>query len=160
MSAFAYSAVARELVARVKYRNHRAVLPFLAVAIAREVRRASFTFDAVTWVPASRARRDARGYDHGALLARAVARQLRMPCGALLTRGPGDAQTGRTLRERREGPRLRAAPRTPARVLVVDDVATTGATLQAAARALRVAGAHVVVAATAARTPPPRDRVT
>jgi predicted amidophosphoribosyltransferase len=42
-----------------------------------------------------------------------------------------------------------------ARVLVVDDIATTGATIAAAARALRSRGALTVVAATVARTPPP-----
>jgi adenine/guanine phosphoribosyltransferase-like PRPP-binding protein len=42
--------------------------------------------------------------------------------------------------------------------VVVDDVATTGATLSAAAAALRDAGAVDVAAVTAARTPPPRAR--
>ncbi|HEX5614613.1 MAG TPA: phosphoribosyltransferase family protein [Acidimicrobiia bacterium] len=160
VSPFAYGATARELVARVKYRNHRAAVPFLAAAIAREVRHASLAFDAVTWVPASRTRRDARGYDHGALLARAVARELGAPCRALLARGAGPAQTGRTLGERRSGPQVRACGRVPARVLVVDDVATTGATLRAVAHALRSGGARSVCAATAARTPPPPARVT
>lgn len=155
VSAFVYRGVARELVARVKYRNQRVGLPFLAVAVAREVRRAAFAFDAITWVPASGARRSARGYDHGALLARAVARELRAPCVALLTRQGDDAQTGRTSRERRGGPGVGATGRVPARLLLVDDVATTGASLRAAALALRGAGAQAVVAATAARTPPP-----
>jgi predicted amidophosphoribosyltransferase len=43
-------------------------------------------------------------------------------------------------------------------VLVIDDVTTTGATLIAAARALRACGARDVVAATVARTPSPGSR--
>jgi predicted amidophosphoribosyltransferase len=44
-------------------------------------------------------------------------------------------------------------------VLLGDDIATTGATLASAARALRVADASLVVALTAARTPPPSRKV-
>jgi predicted amidophosphoribosyltransferase len=42
-------------------------------------------------------------------------------------------------------------------VVLVDDVATTGATLRSAAATLRAAGARTVVAVTAARTPAPGD---
>lgn len=146
-----YAGPARELVARLKYRNARSSVRFLACAMAALVNAA--TVDVVTWVPTTAARRRRRGFDHAEILARAVARRLGLPCVALLRRLPGPAQTDRALIERRRGPPLTARRRTvPARILVVDDVVTTGATVTAAAHALRRAGAVEVQVVAAART--------
>jgi predicted amidophosphoribosyltransferase len=71
----------------------------------------------------------------------------------LLVRGPGDHQTGRSAAERWNGPAFAARPIPPGRVLLVDDVVTTGATVAVAARALRLSGATSVVVLTLARTP-------
>jgi predicted amidophosphoribosyltransferase len=152
----AYEGVARELVARVKYRHARATLPWLAAAVAGAVAadHAPGSFDAVTWAPTTPDRRRRRGFDHAELLAREVARSLGLPPLATLTRGPGPPQTGLRSAARRAGPTFRIRAAVPGRVLLVDDVTTTGATLASAARVLRPAGATRIVAATAARTPP------
>lgn len=154
---FAYEGVARELVARVKYRNVRAVVPWLAVAMVDALPPSwwSVTAPVVTWAPTSRERCRQRRFDPAELLARAVARRLGMRCVGLLHQHPGPAQTGLTGEARRRGPRFGTRRLVPAHVMVVDDVATTGATLAAAASVLRDADARVVVALTAARTPPP-----
>jgi predicted amidophosphoribosyltransferase len=153
---FAYQGVARELVARAKYRNERRFLVAVARELARAVEDAPRPIEFVTWAPASAARVHAHGVDHGELLARAVARLVGVRCAARLTRSPSPAQTGLDARARRIGPPLRATSHAgAATVLVVDDVATTGGTLAAAGRALRGAGADVVFAATIARTPHP-----
>jgi predicted amidophosphoribosyltransferase len=157
-AAFAYDDVAREVVARVKYRGARAAVPWLADAMVAAVPEPGPRAQAVTWAPTSRERRRARGFDPAELLARAVARRLGLRCVGLLDRGPGPPQTGRSGADRRRGPTHAVRRAAPPAVLVVDDVATTGATLAAAAHALRSGGARRVVALTAARTPPPRAR--
>jgi ComF family protein len=155
-----YAGAGRELVARLKYRNARSSLGFLAEGMAALVDPAAV--DVVTWMPTTPARRRQRGFDHAQLLARAVARRLHKPCRTLLRRLPGPAQTGRPLQERRRGPAFEARGRPPpttaataARVLLVDDVVTTGATATAAARVLRGRGAASVIVLASARTSPP-----
>jgi predicted amidophosphoribosyltransferase len=162
VSAFAYDGALRELVARAKYRGARTGWAWLAEALARTVAEAEGapTLQAVTWPPTTSARRRQRGFDQAEWLARRVAEELALPARRLLRRHPGPAQTGRDRRARAEhGPVFAAHPAAQgARLLVVDDVATTGATLASAAAALRAGGAVTVAAATAARTPHPGAR--
>jgi predicted amidophosphoribosyltransferase len=153
---FAYDGVARELIARVKYRGAHAATGWLAPRMVMLV--APPVPAVVTWAPTTTARRRARGFDHAELLAGAVGRLLARPVRRLLARSPGDPQTGRAAAERRIGPTFAARRRAPSSVLLVDDVATTGATVSAAASALRAAGASRVVVLTAARTPSPIAR--
>jgi predicted amidophosphoribosyltransferase len=120
-------------------------------------------------VPSSPAAIRARGQDHARRLAAAGARALRragVPARArpLLVQARRTADQSGLSTAARAGNlagALRARPGAlPERVVLVDDIVTTGATLAEAARALRVAGVDVagaaVVAATRRRTPVPR----
>jgi predicted amidophosphoribosyltransferase len=157
-AAFAYEGAVREALARVKYRNARSALPRLTAALEGFLPPPRVgPLDLVTWPPTTPPRRRERGFDQAEHLARWLGRLLDVPVRPCLIRSAGASQTGRTARERRLGPAFTATtggrPLTGQQILVVDDVATTGATLTAAARALRVAGAAGVAAATIARTP-------
>lgn len=146
-----YEGIARDLVARVKYRNQRQILVWLARAMTRLVEPGAA--DVVTWAPTTPARRRARGFDHAELLARRVGRGLGLPAVRLLDRVEGPAQTGGTRSQRWAAPSF--SPRVPVSgltVIVVDDVITTGATMAAAASALRRGGAAAVEGLAAAHT--------
>jgi predicted amidophosphoribosyltransferase len=149
----AYEGPARQLVQGLKYRNRRAALAVLSTALAGRLDSAAV--DVVTWVPALPANRRQRGYDQAQLLARRLARRRRLPVRRLLVRRGGRSQTGLDRSARLAGPDLVACGRVPSRVLVVDDVVTTGGSLGAAASALRSAGATEVRAAVLAATPSP-----
>lgn len=143
---------ARPLVTGLKNGQRRLVLGPLADALAERLAPAPGAV--VTWAPTTPARRRHRGFDQAELLARALARRWGLPCRRLLLRTAG-AQSGRGRAARRQGPRFLAPGVVGAPVVLVDDVVTTGATLTAAARALRAAGAPAVTAAAIARAERP-----
>jgi ComF family protein len=114
--------------------------------------------DVVVPVPLHRQRERERGYNQAALLSQPLAKRLRLPHKAVLlmrTRARPEKQV-LTLEERWESVRGAFATRPGSqvdnlRVLLLDDVLTTGATLDACARALLEAGAKSVVGLTVAR---------
>lgn len=116
--------------------------------------------DVVTWVPTTERRRRERGYDQAELLARSTATILGRPCRRLLRRREAAASQVRLdPLERRQNVRDAFSPSgtvllDAARVLVVDDVLTTGATGGAAASELAAAGAGGVTLGTFARALP------
>jgi len=131
----------------------------LAELIAREPK--SFVADLVVPVPLHPARLRERGYNQAELIARPLARQMRLPMNsALLVRAKPRPEKLKLSRQERWRTVRGAYVLRPGsqvdnlRVLLVDDVFTTGATLDACARALRQAGAGRVVAITVARVVP------
>jgi predicted amidophosphoribosyltransferase len=140
------------LLKGLKYGNGRSVVQRLADGMSLLVE--PCWADVVTWAPTSAHRRRERGYDQAELLAKAVARRLGVPSRSLLRRLPGDGpQTGRSRADRLVGPTFVAKRLAPARVLLIDDVVTTGSTLRSAEAVLRTSGARDVRLLAAASTP-------
>lgn len=112
----------------------------------------------VTFVPTATRHRRQRGFDHAELLAKELARLRGWHYAPLLSRVSQVQQKGATRLQRKEQLKnvFVAHNRSlikDAHVLLVDDVVTTGATLEACARVLKKAGAARVDAAVFARTP-------
>jgi ComF family protein len=157
-AALTFDGAVRTAVHALKFRGRRALARQLAVLTVERLRLGEAPRpDVVTWAPTSSARRRRRGYDQAELIARCIARELGVPCRRLLYRAHGAPQTGRSRAERlaRSGElgfRSRP-PRRALRLLLVDDVVTTGATLRDAAASLLEVGVAEVRCVAVAATP-------
>jgi ComF family protein len=150
-AAVAYEGAGRTLVGAWKERGRRPLSALLADLVAGTVPRPAV--EAIAFVPAERDRSLWRGHNPAEALAAALADRWTLPLVPLVTRT-------RTTRRQTHLPRRArranvqgafAASASPRAVALVDDVYTTGATVSAAASALRRAGARAVHVVTFAR---------
>jgi competence protein ComFC len=145
-----YEGALRSAVHAFKYRHRRALAGPLARLVIDELRARPLLLDLLVPVPLHPARERERGYNQSELLARELAEALAVPVAGCLerTRETGvQAELGRA--ERRANVRgafrcAGAATVAGKRVGIVDDVCTTGATLEECARALREAESSIV----------------
>lgn len=158
-SVFLFQGPLRAAVHRLKYRNGRAVARPLGQLMAEWWQEQRIPVDVIVPVPLHPRRLRERGYNQAALLAQVLGRQIDRPVRD---------QALERVRHTRSQMQLDAAARRSnvagafqcledglggRRVLLIDDVCTTGATLDACAEALQEAGATWVHALTLARAP-------
>jgi ComF family protein len=157
-SVYRYDGGVRTLVHSFKFRGQSSLGRPLAAELTRCYTDHGLETDVIVPVPLAVARKRGRGYNQASLLAREVSRQTGVPVSeALRRRGNATPQAqSATAEERRRnviGAFTVARPGEVAgrRVLLLDDVATTGATLNACAVELLNAGAAEVASLTLAR---------
>lgn len=161
-SPLAYRGTVRKSVHRYKFSGVRAYARPFGLLMAQCVQdRPEMAPELITWAPLSRKRRRERGYDQGELLARAMAKRLGLPAAATLVKARHtQPQSGLDSAEARRANALGAyailngAEVAGKRVLLADDVVTSGATLSECARTLLEAGAECVWCVTLAQARP------
>lgn len=156
-SLYHYENEVAEAIKRFKFRGRENYAICFGSLMAMELLRRNVEFDYITWVPVSRARRRRRGYDQSQLLAKQIAGELHAPWGRALrkirnnppqsTRKDTAARQGNVVNAYRA---VNVETWKDKRVLVVDDVITSGATLSECCRILKTAGAGSLVCASLA----------
>ena len=152
-AAVRYDESVRRLVAAWKERGLRRLAAVAADVVVEAIERPAGT--ALVFVPPDRDRTLKRGHHAAERLARELAPRWELPVAPLLARsGPAPRQRGLTRAERRRNlaSAIAVRARVPTRIVLVDDVYTTGATVHFAASALRKGGARRVDVVTFART--------
>ena len=141
----------REAIHRFKYSGETSRAGPLVLLVADRLS----VVGTITWIPADPARLHERGFDHGRVLAEAVAAVTGLVAAPLLERirpTPPQVELALGRRQRNQDGAFKARIPPPPEVTIVDDVFTTGSTASEAARALKAAGARKVLAACVART--------
>lgn len=155
-----YEGTVRSSILRYKFQGRRSYAHAYGRLLAMELQKRELEFDLITWIPISRVRKWKRGYDQVELVAKAAGRELGMcPAPTLKKIRHNRPQSGiRGPAERKANVlgvyRLGNAEVSQKRILLLDDILTTGATASEAARILKTAGAaevHCAVLAAAGK---------
>jgi ComF family protein len=162
VAAFVYAFPVDRLLQQLKYGGHLALADWAGAALARAAERATATRpaadrpDCIVALPLSRARQRERGFNQAQEIAARAARHLQLPTARTLARiagGPPQAALSWPQRAANvRGAFAACGDVRGARIALVDDVMTTGATLAEAARTLVRAGAERVECWVVART--------
>lgn len=162
LSVWPYAGQTEELIKRFKYGRRRALSAYLAQSISPLIRAGAnggTDSNLLVAVPSPGSSLRARGFSHLGMLLRSISRELGIPYDILALRSVRgrQPQAGLSLMARAANVRGSYIARhrriSGKRIILIDDVLTTGASLAAAAKALRNAGATEILAVTLARSP-------
>jgi ComF family protein len=156
-----YQEPLRSLIHALKYEGNTRLSVPLGLLLAQAFRRYALAADALLPVPLHQERYAKRGYNHAALLAQVCAQQLALPCyeDMLVRHRDTPPQVGLGPGERQQNvqgafacsPAFAQGVLVGRTLVIIDDVCTSGATLEACAAPLFAAGARAVVGLALAR---------
>lgn len=159
LSPFLYEAEIRQLLLSMKEQVDSRQLQFFAQSMERVLYAQDLGADCIVCVPTTKAKLRKRGFNHAEELAKALSVRCQLPLYPHALYSAGAARSQHTLnRTQRKANTSHLLPNQKCdlkgrRVLLVDDICTTGSTLDACAAALKQLGAASVVGLTAAITP-------
>ena len=157
-SSFRFDGVIRKAIHQLKYRNLKALSPCLAELLANYLQSNPLPAEVVVPVPLHPRRLRERGYNQSSLLAQELGKLINLPviedCLVRIKQAQPQVRTS-NIEERRKNVANAFACRddrvTDKRIVLVDDVCTSGATLESCAAALKSKGATSVWGLTLAR---------
>lgn len=156
LSALPYQSGFRKTLHRYKFKGERALSGPIGRLMAELISNVG-EYDCVAWAAMSKNKKHERGYDQSELLAKAVAKSLRLPCVPLIEKIRETDTQHELPREKRISNiknAYRASGAAAGRsVILVDDIVTTGSTICECAEELYRAGAKAVLGLCAADTP-------
>lgn len=146
---YEYDGLFKILIKKYKYQRQRSLVKTLTKLLPNPVDGVDF----VTFVPTSSKRLRQRGYDHAKLLGLELSRKYNRPLISPLIRVSNSRQVGKSRKERIEQASLayECAKKSQGSVLLVDDVVSTGATIEACSGLLKKHGAKRVIVLAVAR---------
>lgn len=157
-SVFVYSGICKNLIVSAKFEGKRYLAKSMAKFMAECYYSHRLNCDLVTFVASGKQRIKERGYNLSELIATEFAKIVNLPVVATLVRIKETHQINKTYAERQQNiagafellPNLNLTGKS---VLIIDDVYTTGATMNECSRMIKLAGASQVFGLTLAHTP-------
>lgn len=152
-----YEGTVRESLHRFKFSQRTGYADIYAGFMVKCIDENEIFCDIISWAPVSRKRKRSRGYDQSELIARAVASRTGLPCERTLDKIRDTSPQSLTKNARQRAENVKGAYRCCAselvqgkKILLIDDIVTSGSTLSECAKMLKEAGASDVIALTAA----------
>jgi competence protein ComFC len=153
-----YSGPLRSAVVSLKYQRNLGLGDFFSSPLSQIVIFQGWKIDLITAIPLNPERKRERGYNQAEILARPLASLLNLPFSnqLVIRKKQTASQVGLNLKDRQEN--MRDAFEADCRkvmgktILIVDDVTTTGSTMDACSKALKIAGCKEVFGLTLAKT--------
>lgn len=152
-----YSGYVRSSLLRYKFHHRRNYSIVYGRELAQKLKQQNLDFEVITWVPVSRRRKITRGYDQVELLANEVGKHLGMTPVRLLHKHRHNKKQANYGTRAQRIANVKGVYRAVnldqlkgKRILLLDDIITTGTTVSEAAKTLKAAGAKVIYAASVA----------